>query len=259
MGARAWCLFALVGCGRLDFATIGDAAFSDGAADVSPVADASPFADAIAHWPFDEGSGMSAFDATGNGHTISLVNGPTWVPGHTGTGVASTGTTEYLVSNVIDLSATSAVTVSLWVNRTYTVGPRHTLFEHSDNFNSHTDAFGLFPDDSTTCVGGYIMLGLMGDAGYNEQCFTQPTSGAWHHLVAVYDKSQPGALEQQLYIDGVGQAVQVPANSLDNTNTFGVYQLFVLSRDGTAEFNAGIVDELAIWPRALTAAEIAAL
>jgi hypothetical protein len=36
--------------------------------------------DLIAYWPFDEGTGTSTADASGNGHDGTLVNGPLWNP-----------------------------------------------------------------------------------------------------------------------------------------------------------------------------------
>src|SRR5437870_5241733 len=34
----------------------------------------------VAHWKLDDGSGSTAADATGNGHTGTLLNGPAWTP-----------------------------------------------------------------------------------------------------------------------------------------------------------------------------------
>ena len=35
----------------------------------------------VAYWPFDEGSGDTAFDASGNGNDGVLNGGPAWVEG----------------------------------------------------------------------------------------------------------------------------------------------------------------------------------
>ena len=47
----------------------------------------------VAGWPFDEGSGTSAGDISGNANTGTLVNGPAGPRGGTATGWASTGGT----------------------------------------------------------------------------------------------------------------------------------------------------------------------
>jgi hypothetical protein len=143
----------------------------------------------------------------------------------------------------------------MWLNRTYSKNGGHTLLEDSTNFNATTTGFGLFPDDSGTCGGG-IMVGLNGNAGYNIRCFAQPSSGAWHHLAAIYDKTQPGNGQISLYIDGVLQTPLSSPASAQNTNAFGNNPLFLFSRGGTQEFNAGLMDELRVYSRALSATEI---
>jgi hypothetical protein len=248
-----WGVLVSAGCGRIGFAV----PTADGQQGM-PV-DASRYATAMAYWSFDEGSGTLAHDQTGHGHTMSLVNSPMWVAGEAGSGVESTGTSEYLVSPVLDMSATAAVTVSIWSKRPCTSGPRHTLFELSTDMNGVTGGFGLFPDDNTTCVNGQIMLGLVGNVGQNFSCYAQPSSNVWHHIVVVYDKSQPASGESSLWIDDVPQPQLALPGGANNTNTFGAFQFFVLSRGGTQEFNAGVIDELAVWDHALTPTEIGSL
>jgi hypothetical protein len=165
---------------------------------------------------------------------------------------------DYLVAPALDLRSTSAITVAAWVRRTYTAGPVHTLFELSANFNNVTTGFGFFPDDVTGCA-GHISLAVRGNANYSVHCYLQPTSGVWHHLVASYDRSKPGSQETALYVDGV---LQTPASApfvSDNTDTFGLEPLYVFSRGGISEFNAGDIDELVLFARALTPTEIAEL
>ena len=38
----------------------------------------------VAHWTFDDGSGATATDASGNGHDGTLINGPLWAAGQVG-------------------------------------------------------------------------------------------------------------------------------------------------------------------------------
>lgn len=245
------------GCGRLAFDAIG---VRD--ADLEPMADAPSLPPgAFAYWRFDEGNGTAAADATGHGRDLTLFNGVTWIAGVTGQAVEANGVDQYLASPMLDLTGTQAVTVSLWVKRTYSNGPRHTLFELSPDFNGVPTGFGLFPDDTSPsfCTNGQIAVAVNGNVGTTAHCYTQPSSGAWHHLVAIYNKANAAEGETALYIDG---APVTPAGApmlSDNTNNFGLHQLFVFSRGGDLEFNAGEIDELLIYDRALTPAEIAQL
>ncbi|HEY6272836.1 MAG TPA: Ig-like domain-containing protein [Terriglobales bacterium] len=207
----------------------------------------------VGWWKFDDGSGTTAVDSSGNGNTATLVNGVSWVTGETGGAVSANGVNQYVNTPSINLSSTNAVTVALWVNRTYSTVGGHTLFEDSTNFNNSTTGFGLFPDESA-CNG--IMVGLNGNVGYTINCYTQPTSGAWHHLAAVYDKSQSGSNEVSFYIDGVLQTPTKNDLAANNTNDFGPNPIYLFARGGTTGFNAGTVDDLRLYSQALTAAQI---
>src|SRR5450755_1919464 len=88
------------------------------------------------YWKFDDGSGSLAIDSSGYGHTATLVNGISWVPGKMGDAVsAQAANSQYVSIPAINLSGTKAVTVTLWANRTYSKGGGHVLFEATTNYN----------------------------------------------------------------------------------------------------------------------------
>ena len=76
-------------------------------------------------------------------------------------------------------------------------------------------------------------------------CYNQPSSGAWHHLAFVFDKSKAGAAEVSFYLDGVLQTATRSLLTSTNTNNFGSNPIYVYSRGGTTEYAPGIVDETA--------------
>ena len=55
----------------------------------------------VAHYTFDEGSGITAGDSAGS-NTGTLVNGPTWVTGKIGGGLTFDGTDDYVVRSIGD-------------------------------------------------------------------------------------------------------------------------------------------------------------
>ncbi len=207
----------------------------------------------VARWTFNDGSGTTAADSSGNGYNATLFNGVTWVAGKLNGAISANGANQYVSTPAVNLSATSAVTIAAWVNRTYSTAGGHVLIEASSNYNSSTTGFGLFPDDADC---GGIQVSVHGDGGYSVNCFAQPSSGVWHHLVAVYDKTQAGTAETSLYIDGVLQTPTKNLNTTANTNAFGSNPIYLFSRGGTQEFNAGLMDDLQIYNRHLTAAEV---
>ena len=74
-------------------------------------------ADLIAYHPFDEGSGTTAADVTGNGNDGTFNGSVEWVPGVMGTGVRFDTAGERIVIGPIDPSgANNAMTLAAWIN-----------------------------------------------------------------------------------------------------------------------------------------------
>ena len=191
----------------------------------------------VGYWTFDDGSGTKAADSSGNGHTATLVNGITWVAGKVGDAVsANAASRQYISIPAIDLSGTQAVTVALWANRSYSTSGGHVLFEDSTNYSNSTTGFALFPDDNT-CNG--IRAALRGNLGNVGNCYSQPSSGVWHHLAVVFDKSQTGGDEVKFYVDGVLQTVNRNLSASTNTNNFGNNPIYLYSRAGSTQFSSG--------------------
>ncbi len=208
----------------------------------------------VGAWTFDDGTGTSASDSSGNRYNATLINGVGWLPGLIDYAVSADALKKQYVSiPPIDLSGTQAVTVTLWSNRSYSTSGGHVLFVNSADFSNSTTGFGLFPDDAT-CSG--IQVALRGNVGPTENCYSQPSSEVWHHLAAVFDKSQTGGNEIQLYVDGVLQTVNRSLQASTNTNNFANNPIFLFSRAGATEFDSGTVDDLRIYNSALTTSQI---
>jgi len=107
------------------------------------------------------------------------------------------------------------------------------LFEATGNYTSSTTGFGFFPDDAT-CNG--LQAALLGNVGSAANCYSQPSSGVWHHLAVVFDKSQTGGNEVQLYVDGVLHPPSWNLYASTNTNNFGNNPIYLFSRAGTTQF-----------------------
>ena len=220
---------------------------------VAAVATAALAQSPAAYWTFNDSSGTRATDSSGNGHTATLVNGVSWVPGEIGGAVSANATSQQYVSiPAIDLSSTKAVTVALWANRNYSRSGGHALFEASNDTNS-TTGFGFFPDDAT-CNG--IQATIRGNVGYTANCYDQPSSGVWHHLAVVFDKSQTAGNQVRFYVDGELQIVNWSLHATTNTNNFGNNPIYVFSRAGTTEFDSGTIDDFRIYNSALTTAQV---
>ena len=101
-----------------------------------------------------------------------------------------------------------------------------------------------------------IQAALRGNEGTTANCYAQPSSGIWHHLAVVFDKSQTGGNEVAFYVDGVSQTPSWSLAASTNTNNFGNDPIYLFSRGGASQFSSGTINDLRIYNRALTAAQI---
>jgi hypothetical protein len=195
----------------------------------------------VGWWKFDEGSGGTASDNSGYGNTGTLTNGPTWTSGKIGSGVSCDGVDDYIeIANNFALNPTSTITVSMWVYPRSNITNRYILYKpfkyalgfaskSASIWNTATTRFDIIP------VGG-------------------PTYSlnAWHHIILTSDHSTA-----RIYEDGI----QV-ANTSFNFDLQGSSESLGLCTyipsAATYASNA-IVDEVRIYNRALSAAEIQAI
>lgn len=205
----------------------------------------------VGEWRFGEGSGRIAFDASGNGHLAQLSTGVRWVRGDKGWAV-SVGSTDRGAISIpsVDLSAAEASTISLWVNRNYS-SDGGVLFE-SGNLNSGP-GFALMPDDEA-CHG--MRAVLSGNVGATANCYAQPSSGTWHHLTVVYDKSQTGGDQISLYIDGVLQNPTWNISSATNTDSIGKNPIYLFAHNGSSQFSSGRIRDLRVYNGALSSEQM---
>ncbi len=75
----------------------------------------------VGYWNFDEGTGTTINDFSGNGNNGTLLNGGSaWTTGHFGSalyfpGTTGSGSTRVEIPNAASLQITSVITVAAWV------------------------------------------------------------------------------------------------------------------------------------------------
>ncbi len=217
-------------------------------------------ANLAAWWRFNEAGGAIATDSSGNGYDANLYGGLTFTSGQTGGGIIANGTTQVMKTPAINLSSTHALTLAGWVARTWTGTTTKVLAELGYDYSVATDGFVFYVDDTTDCGGSpAIYIGVKGDVGSTFNCYAPPSNGNWHHIAMVLDKSKSDSSAIQLYIDGSLKTVLSSKSVSANTNNFGSEQLYMFSQSGTSQFASGIVSDLRLYSRALSAGEISQL
>ena len=225
----------------------------------APLTDAS--SGLVAYWPFDEGAGPTAADGSGGGHTATIVNGVTWATGKTGGALSFNGTNGYLSTAYRGISGTSARTFVAWVKTTGCASPRTC-----DILTYGGEATGQRIEWS---VEGNA-TGLRIFAEYIVYDAPGLVDGSWHQLAVAVP--QGAALDSvAMYLDGV-RLTSVkeslrPTSTIDTgtTNPINIGRMYAganvmgqIFPNGGAYFS-GFIDDLRIYARTLTAAEIADL
>ncbi|MFQ5525146.1 MAG: LamG-like jellyroll fold domain-containing protein [Thermoanaerobaculia bacterium] len=207
---------------------------------------ATPRSGLIGHWRLDDGLGTTASDETGT--SAGAVVGATWVPGVPGSGGTALdfdGTAGHVVlANTVALEITGTeITLSAWIYpHTGGVSVGSRIFSKRTEAGG-SDVYALYTESNR------IRFRLDGQDMISDHVFP---NDEWLHVAAVYN-----GVDKRIYVNGVldtatPQAKSDPIDASARAVHFG-------KREAEDRFFDGILDELRIYDRALSPAEIAAL
>ncbi len=205
----------------------------------------------VADWEFNDGSGTSATDSTGNGNTGTLNGGSTWGVGKTSGGITFDGTGYVTVASpsLIPVGS-SPYTLSAWIKTTGTNG--QGIIGWGDyGTQSATNAFRLASYGDCNGGNGLDNYWWGNDVVGCANNGTNLYDGTWHHVVTEYDGNA-----RQIYIDGTLVTFDnpIPINvTRDDNITIGATYL------GNSENFNGTIDNVRVYNRALSDPQIAAL
>jgi len=193
-------------------------------------------------WKFDEGYGSTTADSSLNDNT-GMISGPSWqwTGGLFGPALYFGGEDQVAVSNSASLNPVQAITVSAWVNPNNWYNYPRILEKGKSN-----NQYGLFVNPA-----GQLVFALYGVT--NGMLVTAlPSELAWHQIAGVYD----GTLIS-LYIDGQVVTQQTASGQIPVTAD----PLAIGFRPAANVFYyfQGIIDDVRIYGRALSASEIVQL
>ncbi|HYE86931.1 MAG TPA: carboxypeptidase regulatory-like domain-containing protein, partial [Vicinamibacterales bacterium] len=196
----------------------------------------------VARWAFDEGTGLTAADSTGNGHTATLLNGTAWsAVGQFGKAIALDGMDDGVTApGSADFDIVNALSLSAWVlpNSSGTI---QTLIEKSGTASAYS--LGIGPDGRAEAIvypNGVAVVA---------QSVAPLASQLWSHLAATYDGAG-----LKLFVNGALVATTPGAGSLPVTEG-----AIWLGRSETGNVLNGRLDEVRIYDRAISEAEVTAL
>jgi len=201
--------------------------------------DASP----NAYWKFDEIMGKSAFDSSGNGNN-GTISGATWTAGKIGNALSFDGINGYVkAGNKANLNINgNQITIEAWV---YPKSLSESYIVSKFNGDTVTSGYNLLITQSNI----YFRLGD-GKTRYQFAPSHGMSTNTWYHIVALYDGKSMKIYKNGLALPG---STSFSGNISRNSNNVTIGQ-----RVGNSYRWNGFIDEVKIYNRALSAAEVLA-
>jgi hypothetical protein len=195
----------------------------------------------VAAYGFDAGSGTTAADASGNGNT-GTISGAAWTTsGRFGNALSFNGVSNLVnVADASSLDLTTGMTLEAWLNPSALSGWRTVLLKEAPGRLSYS----LYAHDNAPRPAATVYTGGNDQSAVGTAALALNT---WTHLAATYD----GAT-LRLYVNGV----QVESRAVTSSLITSTGALRIGGNTIWGEYFTGLIDEVRIYNRALTPAEI---
>jgi hypothetical protein len=207
-----------------------------------PLPPGTPGLTGVGYWPLDEGTGTVTADEAGD-HDGTLVNGPMWTAGRSGGALQFNGADQSVDTGAAVLDTTGSYSAAAWV-RLDSLGGFATAV--SQDGDPHSAFFLQYSGADNRFAFSF--------AGVRALAPAPPETGRWTHLAGVRDAAT-GTLT--LYVDGQRAGT---AGACLGASSAGPTVI------GRARYNGnpvdhwrGALDEVHVYDRALSAAEVAQL
>lgn len=195
----------------------------------------------VGYWSFDEGSGNTAYDASGAGNH-GTISGANWTKGKISGALTFDGADDYVNIGQSSTLNVSNITVESWVNYDSGWPVGATIAGRDDSTNR---VWSFYQFDSSTLR----FFVFIGDVAKIKDTSLSPVPGQWYHLVGTYDGSNV-----RIYING--KDVGSPTAATGNIDTDAA-DIRIGDDLATSHVNwKGLIDEVRIYNRALSAEEI---
>ena len=198
----------------------------------------------VAYWSFDEGSGQLSKDKSGQGNDASLIDGTQWTKdGKFGDAVLFDGVKNKVsVTDADSLDLGDKLTLEAWIYSNDVSGAYKGVISKEDWNNGK----GYYLGQNNKVV----YFGF--NKGANEiQGGSIDTNNRWYHIAGTFDSSLVSN-NLKIYVNGVlakeGGTKVLPITHATTLDVGWIHDL--------GNYFSGIIDEVAIYTRALTVDEI---
>ncbi len=203
----------------------------------------------VAAFGFTENTGTAVEDNSGNNNNGTLTNGPAWsAAGKFGSAILFDGSNDFInINDASSLDLTNGMTMEAWVNPSNLSGFKTIICKDRTTSNY---AYTLAANNNTTTVANQRPSSRLriGSANQTVTGTSKLVLNTWTHVASTYD----GATFR-LYINGVQvSSLAVTGNITVTTDPLRIGGTTALS----GQYFAGLIDEVRIYSRALSQAEI---
>jgi hypothetical protein len=211
----------------------------------------------VGYWKLDDGTGTVAIDSSPSGNNGTLVNAPTWTTAaptpYPNTGALSFDGMKTFVTmgNPTALRITGPLTVACWFKTSSVLGDYRMLV--SKWWSGEIDAaYGLFFSSTG------LHLGLFnGTTNLSTTVNLVVNDDTWHAVVGTWDGSTARTYVDGVLRDSITNAAFGPLADITHPVNIGTDDRYA---PGTGDrFFPGSIDDVRIYARALSAAEVGAL
>ncbi|MHC4707177.1 MAG: Kelch repeat-containing protein [Planctomycetota bacterium] len=211
--------------------------------------------DITAHWALDETGGVVAHDCIGN-NDGTLHGEPLWQPigGKFAGTLEFDGIDDYVSTDFVLDPAKSSFSVFAWVKGG---APGQVIISQADT--TIDNPLGQSTNPRITWLGanlsdGRLMTGLMDTFFGTLESESVITDGQWHHVGLIYDLI---GLRRYLYVDGA--EVAKDTNNVGGVGSDGDLYFGTGKDMETGTYFSGLIDDVRIYHRNLSAEEIEAM
>ena len=196
----------------------------------------------VAAYGFDEGSGTTTADQSGNGNGGTLAN-TTWAgagSGKYGNALSFNGTSSLVtVAHSSSLNLTTAVTMEAWVRPTTVTGWRTVMLKERSGYYG----WAMYGNTDSNRPSANVYT----STDHDLRGTAQLAANTWTHLAATYDGTVIA-----LYVNGTQAATVLASGSIISATG----SLRIGGNTIWGEYFNGLIDEVRVYNRALTAGEI---
>lgn len=202
----------------------------------------------VGYWPLNEGSGNTAADQSGNGRSLTLRNKPAWIAGKIGSALLLNGTNQHAETtpwNDPRLNFTWAGWFRPSIAMNELMGPSRVVLMSSFIDAQNYDQLYFQKEDSTLS----FSIGAKGTFTRTIAHYLHLQPNTWYHL-AITRSGDAWAV----YVFGVNDTI-----TRNGTPSVAGARVTRIGSDGISSYWPGAIDDIRIYNRALTPAEVKAL